>query len=102
MPTVSFLTHYTVGMANIESGVVFVKRSRAYCRKQMLKHINRKVYIFTKIWRNEKLYVPAHYYSKNKVHCSCPMCRRKSYDYPKLSDLRKKVGMDYQLKEFFE
>ena len=30
-----------------------------------------------------------HQYSKNKVHCSCPLCRLKSKDSPKHSDLKK-------------
>lgn len=30
--------------------------------------------------------------SKGKIHCSCWMCRHKSYDRPKIQDLRRDVG----------
>lgn len=30
---------------------------------------------------------------KGKIHCSCPMCRRKSYDSAKPQDARRAVSM---------
>ena len=27
--------------------------------------------------------------NKGKIHCSCRMCRKKSYDYPKMQDIRR-------------
>jgi hypothetical protein len=56
-----------------------------------------------------------HQYSKNKVHCSCPMCSQKTknkgkrarknynptHNY-KASDLRKKIDMDLQEEEINE
>ena len=51
-----------------------------------------------------------HQYSKNKIHCSCPLCAsktngRKRHDKRKClthSDKRKCDAMDYQIKEFDE
>lgn len=38
-----------------------------------------------------------HQYSKNKIHCSCPMCSAKTRNINyKISDLRKVQAMDYQ------
>lgn len=57
-----------------------------------------------------EMYDNLHQYSKNKIHCSCPMCSAKtrnkgkrriakcyapSINY-KISDLRKQQAMDYQ------
>lgn len=38
-----------------------------------------------------------HQYSKNKIHCSCPLCSSKTRNISyKISDLRKVQAMDYQ------
>ena len=37
-----------------------------------------------------------HQYSKNKIHCSCPMCTHQSQT---MSDRRKQESMDDQLKD---
>ena len=51
-----------------------------------------------------------HQYSKNKIHCSCPICSRKSnnrnrwgdhYD-PPISDRKKIDGMNYGIDEEME
>ena len=31
---------------------------------------------------------------KGKIHCSCPYCRRKSQDTPKISDIRKREMLE--------
>lgn len=36
---------------------------------------------------------------KGKIHCSCWMCRRKSYDYARQDDERKAYSMLYDLEE---
>lgn len=36
-----------------------------------------------------------HQYSKNKIHCSCWMCRRKSYDEKSMRDKRTEERMNY-------
>lgn len=37
--------------------------------------------------------------SKGKIHCSCPMCRHKSYDEKSMSDKRKDELARQQLEE---
>lgn len=46
-------------------------------------------------------YTNLHQYSKNKIHCSCPMCRMKTRDPAKkdlwpIHDRRQIDNMDYQ------
>lgn len=45
---------------------------------------------------NFPLYNNLHQYSKNKIHCSCPLC---CFEGPTAADMRKKDSMEYQLKE---
>lgn len=51
-----------------------------------------------------------HQYSKNKIHCSCPMCSRKTRNKGKyafyngtenwsIADLKKQESMDEQIKD---
>ena len=40
--------------------------------------------------------------SKSKIHCSCWMCRTKSYDYLSHMDLRKLQGMAQEKREWDE
>lgn len=42
-----------------------------------------------------KYYNNLHQYSKNKIHCSCWMCRRKSYDEKSIRDRRTEERMNY-------
>lgn len=42
-----------------------------------------------------------HQYSKNKVHCSCPWCR-KSKERPKANDVRKNEAMNSAMEELEE
>ena len=37
--------------------------------------------------------------AKGKIHCSCPMCREKSYDSPPIPDLRKQEAFWEQMRE---
>jgi len=72
-----------------------MKRTRADRRSQRKRVISRKIHILRKCGGEE--YVRAWSgggkkkgrLSKGKIHCSCPMCRRKSYDNPTRSDRRK-------------
>jgi hypothetical protein len=43
-----------------------------------------------------------HQYSKNKVHCSCPWCSRKSKEHPKVNDVRKNEAMNSAIEELEE
>ena len=93
-------------------------RNRDLSRRKAL----RKRRIANEIYRNHDSqgeYLPyydnLHQYSKNKIHCSCPMCSpktknkgkraRKNYNPThnyKPSDLRKKIDMDLQEEEINE
>lgn len=87
-----------------------MNRDRSYYRKMRAKHIHRK----KKLGRWFKLKYDG-MYSKNKIHCSCPMCTRKTNNkgknrlkhgnyYPskdwKHSDLQKIQKMDDEIKEY--
>ena len=66
--------------------------SRAYNRQMSRRKALRKRRIseqFCGIDTEHPYYNNLHQYSKNKVHCSCPLCRLKSKDSPKHSDLKK-------------
>jgi len=34
--------------------------------------------------------------SKGKIHCSCPLCRAKTYDHPSHSDMIKLEALSYR------
>ena len=65
-------------------------------------------------WKDEdfEYYNNLHQYSKNKIHCSCPMCsqktknkgqrKRKNYNpthNDEASDLRRQIALDYDERE---
>lgn len=73
-----------------------MNRTRDYYRKQRARHIHRKERIIHEgndYWNygNE----PGRL-SKSKIHCSCWMCRSKSYDSLSISDRKKIDFMDYE------
>ena len=77
-------------------------RSRGYYRKQRERAINRKFAIQeVRMGKQEahKFYrtFPKGALSKGKVHCSCPMCRTKSYDNLSHRDTKLKVMSDLEL-----
>lgn len=93
-------------------------RSRAYNRDVSRRKALRKKRISDNFWphaSNYPYYDNLHQYSKNKIHCSCPMCSQKTknkgkrarknynptHNY-KASDLRKKIAMDLQEEEYCE
>ena len=55
------------------------------------------------IYRGHEFYDNLHQYSKNKIFCSCEMCRFRSPWNPEektMSDARKTDSMDYKLREY--
>jgi len=62
--------------------------SRSYLRDVRRKTIRRKQRII-KEQNNYWYYKNAGELAKGKIHCSCPLCRQKSSDLAKISDLRK-------------
>ena len=86
-----------------------MKRTRAWRRHKDYVKAKRKKNIDAQ-WANSTFWRPwydnLHQYSKNKIHCSCPMCACKSNNKhskaacyvphwnPLLSDLRQVISMD--------
>lgn len=64
-----------------------VERNRTYRRIQRRRVINRKKRII-KGQNNYWHYKNEGELSKGKIHCSCWMCRSKSYDRAKIQDVR--------------
>lgn len=89
-----------------------MNRNRAYYRHQRKRAIARKVSIRKKKWAPsldnpnavewEDIRDPRRRgkFNKGKVHCSCPMCRTKSYDSLSLRDLRLLMRDKLDLREF--
>lgn len=85
-----------------------MNRDRAYYRKQRARAINRKRGICKRIGGDELVRAwsggALGRLSKGKIHCSCWMCRTKSYDSRAHSDIKKEEqanqqmldGLDYQ------
>ena len=77
------------------------KRDRGYLRKQRIRVIRKKKRIIHE--QGDYWYVDHDgILSKGKIHCSCPMCRHKSYDHANMQDLRKKESCMISLSEFGE
>lgn len=60
-----------------------MNRTRDYYRKMRAKHIKRKKAIIDNIWHWDEygytFYAHDGMYSKNKIHCSCPLCSARAY-----------------------
>ena len=80
-----------------------MNRDRAYYRYQRKRHIQRKIHIL-KLWGS--WYVEAWTrnqpgrLAKGKIHCSCRMCRTKSYDGWSQSDKRDILSGKQQISEW--
>lgn len=79
-------------------------RDRKYRREVRKKSINRKYKIRKFLWGKEAV---TDYYNlnplgsldKGKVHCSCPICRKKSYDELSKKDKSKLEIMSIDLND---
>jgi len=81
-----------------------MKKTRAYRRSQRTRVIKRKVRLLRR-YGGEK-YVSAWSrggrigrFSKGKIHCSCGMCRTKSYDNLSHSDKKKLLSGKQQIND---
>lgn len=79
-----------------------MKRDRAYLRNQRRRIIDKKYHIREFIWGKEftKEYYktnPKGKLSKGKIHCSCFMCRQKSYDEMSHRDKKRLLFLNSQL-----
>ncbi len=81
-----------------------MERDRAYYRYQRKQHIKRKMGILLRVGGKEHLTAWSRdeygRLPKGKIHCSCWMCRAKSYDEPTMSDWRAQVGAEQQVQEY--
>ena len=81
-----------------------MERDRAYYRYQRKQHIKRKMGILRRLGGEEYLTAwtrdECGRLAKGKIHCSCWMCRAKSYDEPAHSDWKAQVGADQQVREY--
>ena len=83
-----------------------MQKDRAYHRWQRSRTIRRKLGILKRVgggslvegWTKGK----KGRLSKGKIHCSCWMCRTKSYDCLSKSDLKHKLDARQQLEEHWE
>ena len=80
-----------------------MNRDRSYYRKQRKRAIHRKEELLRRIGGEAYVRAWAHgmtgRFVKGKIHCSCWMCRKKSYDDPPLRDKRMAMAAAEQLRE---
>ncbi len=77
-----------------------MSRTRAYTRKMRAKAIKRKKRIVSNwYWFGEHEFYPHDgMFSKNKIHCSCRMCRSKDYNGRHVRTMQEKrhgIGLKY-------
>ena len=80
-----------------------MKKTRADRRSQRERIINRKTNILRQFGGEKYIFAWSRgktgRFAKGKIHCSCWMCRRKSYDIPSHADRRKFLAVRQQLNE---
>ena len=73
-----------------------MSRTRSWRRFQRNRAIHHKSMILRDYWKLNypDYWTPERYgvLSKGKVHCSCWMCRTKSYDDPRIMDKRRTIS----------
>ena len=78
-----------------------MNRDRSYYRKQRKRAIHLKETILRQLGGEAHVCAWAHgapgRFSKGKIHCSCWMCHRKSYDEPSIRDRRAEISAAQQL-----
>lgn len=77
--------------------------NKIWYRYQRRRAIHRKAGILRRIWGTAEVNLrtgcKTGKLSKGKIHCSCWMCRHKSRDEHRASDLRKESSLRQQMKE---
>ena len=87
------------------------RRHKDYSKAKRKKKISDEVYHWT--IPGSAFYDNLHQYSKNKIHCSCPICRNKSRNSgaaalysgvynPTIMDARRQLDMDQDYLEYFD
>ena len=91
------------------------KRKKDFAKAIRKKKLDREVTPYSNT--EHGMYKHLHQYSKNKIHCSCPMCSAKtknkgrhkhrargyypSYN-PSMKDIKRKESMDYDMENLSE
>ena len=79
---------------------------RGLKRRNDWKKAKRKENIVKHIYLTSDDFIrPRHWYSKNKVHCSCQLCRFRSVFNPNAktySDMKKELSMEAKLNEYYK
>lgn len=79
------------------------RHDRAFIRKMAKKKARRKQWIVKHCYGWD-YYDNLHQYSKNKIHCSCPLCRAKHMGnrmgYLSIAEQKKIFAMEEQLLDF--
>ena len=78
-----------------------MSRTRAYTRKMRAKAIKRKKRITSHYPGSDTFPYYSHdgIYSKNKIHCSCPMCSERARNNGKHVKTLQEIKNDIRLKE---
>lgn len=80
-----------------------MNRTRDYYRKQRKRAIRRKSGILRRIGGEQYVHAWAQgstgRFAKGKIHCSCWMCRTKSYDEASIRDKRLSLTFEDRLRE---
>lgn len=79
------------------------RRSRGYYRYQRERAIEKKARILSSILGPNEPILWTHgclgRLSKGKIHCSCPICRAKSYDHLSFTDEKKMLRFNSKWQE---
>lgn len=78
-------------------------RDRGWRRKKDFSKAKRKMEINKTICSIDNIlfYDNLHQYSKNKIHCTCPLCSAKTRNIGNsISDERKKNSLDSQMEDY--
>ena len=82
-----------------------MKRDRGYYRSQRKRTIRRKRNVLYGLGGQECLNAWTHgalgRLAKGKIHCSCPMCRTKSYDDPAIRDKRSREKAFIMVQDYY-
>jgi hypothetical protein len=85
-----------------------MSHTKQQTRENTWKHAIRKRRIAREVLKWD-YYNNLHQYSKNKIHCSCPLCRGESWSFgdnsikqETIANQKKINDMDFQLKEILE
>ena len=80
-----------------------MKKTRTYRRAQRTRIIKKKVCMLRKYGGEEYVFAwtrgETGRLAKSKIHCSCWMCRKKSYDAISRADKRRLISAKQQLKD---